>query len=70
MKTYFYGSPSHGLLRAAFAVRSRAHWLRWPIVLGVAAVLMLVIPPAWLLVKAGEVGHAIAGWCGFNSRDW
>ena len=45
-------------------------WLRWP----TAAVLViswaLVMPSAWLLVKAGEIGHALAGWCGFESRDW
>lgn len=70
MRCYYYGPPSKTLLRAAFKVRSKAMWLRWP----TAAVLViswaLVMPSAWLLVKAGEIGHALAGWCGFESRDW
>ena len=70
MKTYFYGSPSRRLLRAAFSIRSRAGWLRWPVTLAVAVVWTLAIPPCWLLVKAGELGHAVAGWCGFDSREW
>lgn len=71
MKTYYYGPPSRAFVKAAFGVRNRApRWLRYP----TAAVLVigwaLLVPPAWLLVKAGEIGHSIGGWCGFETRTW
>lgn len=70
MKVYYYGEPSLALVKAANAAKAKAAWLRFP-----AAAIMLVIwailmPPAWLLIKAGDIGHNIAGWCGFYSRDW
>lgn len=70
MKCYYYGEPSMTLVKAVFAAKEKCAWLRYP-----AAFLMVVVwgalmPPAYLCIKAGEIGHAIAGWCGFNSREW
>lgn len=70
MKCYYYGEPSRTLAKTAFAAKAKARWLRFP-----AAALMVIawavlMPLAWLCIQAGEIGHSIAGWCGFDSRGW
>lgn len=65
---YYYGEPSRTLLKLVFAAKEKARWLRFP-----AAALMVIawavlMPLAWLCIQVGELGHMIAGWCGFDSR--
>jgi len=70
MRTYYYGEPSRTLLRALLPIRRKAPWLRWPLAAVLVTCWILLLPVAWAFVRTGEVGHAIAGWCGLNSRDW
>lgn len=70
MKTYYYGQPSMGMVKALFGLKRRAAWLRWPAVVVMLLAWAVLLPPAWALVKLGEIGHDIAGWCGFDSREW
>lgn len=70
MKCYYYGEPSRTLLRTVFAAKQKARWLRFPAVAVMVVAWALLMPMAWLAVQAGEIGHRVAGWCGFNSRDW
>lgn len=70
MKLYSYGQPSMALIKALFAMKRRALWMRWPAVVVMLAMWAVLVPMAWLLVKIGEIGHGIAGWCGFDSREW
>lgn len=69
MRLHYRDPPSCTLVRAAFAMRTRARVLRWPIVIALVLVWTVLLPPAWLLVKLGNLGHDIAGFCGFDSRD-
>ncbi|CAI07135.1 hypothetical protein ebA1858 [Aromatoleum aromaticum EbN1] len=68
MKTYYYGEPSRTLLRALLPIR------KGPVASlaarGGAGGLLDPAAARRLGSRAGEVGHAIAGWCGLNSRDW
>lgn len=70
MKTYYYGEPSRDLLRLTFKLRSKAKWLHLPLTAIVLIIWAILIPPSWLMIKAGDFGHTIAEWCGFESRDW
>ncbi len=70
MKTYYYGPPSRTFLKAVFAAKCKARWMRFPLAAVMVIVWALLVPPAWLLVKAGEIGHAIGAWCGFETREW
>lgn len=70
MKCYYYGEPSRTLLRTALAAKEKARWLRFPAAAAMVIAWVLLMPLAWLAIQAGEVGHRVAGWCGFNSRDW
>lgn len=70
MKCYYYGEPSYTLTKAVFAAKAKSRWLRFPAALAMVLVWALLMPWAWLAIQAGEVGHRVAGWCGFNSRDW
>lgn len=70
MKVYYYGESSKTLVKAIYRIRNRAKWLRFPLAALLALVWVIVMPVAWLLIQIGEFGHAVAGWCGFESRDW
>lgn len=70
MKCYYYGSPSRGLVKTVFIIRNRAKWLRYPLALVLVLVWLALVPAAWVLTRLGEVGHAVTGWCGFESRQW
>ena len=70
MKVYYYGSPSRVLWRAAARCVKACPWLRWPLTAALLLVWLPVVPICYVMVAVGEVGHAIAGWCGFDSREW
>lgn len=70
MKCYYYGPPSLALPRAVEAAKRVALWLRFPAVFLVVLLWIVLMPVAYVLVHAGNLGHAIAGFCGFESRGW
>lgn len=70
MKCKYYGTPSKALPEALIAGATKVRWLRFPAVALMLLAWMLLMPLAWLAIRAGEIGHAVAGWCGFDSRDW
>lgn len=70
MKVYYYGAPSSALPRALLALRAKAMWLRYPITLALVVVWAVLIPPSWIAIKLGKIGHAVVGWCGLDSHEW
>lgn len=65
MKVYCYPEPSMWLVR--YFQRHRAGWLGVVVCVTVWA---CALPVVWVLIALGDLGHAVAGWCGFDSRDW
>lgn len=70
MRFHCYSGPSRSLLIFLFALKAKARWLRFPAALILVLVWLFVMPLAWVLIKLGDVGHAMAGFCGFDSRSW
>lgn len=70
MKLYYYGQPAGTLVRWCLRVREQWRWTRHLLAARIVLAWALLIPPAWLLVKLGNLGHGIAGWCGLDSREW
>lgn len=70
MKCYYYGPPNCGLPKAVFDLKKRAAFLRYPGAVMMVILWAVLMPTAWLFVLLGNIGHDIAGWCGFDSRDW
>jgi hypothetical protein len=70
VKVFYYGAPSSVLPRALLALRAKAKWLRYPIAFVLVLLWLLLIPPSWIAIKLGQIGHAIAGWCGLDSHEW
>jgi len=69
MKCYYFGTPHFGLVKWAFKLKQRWKWSRFltaPIVFLMIVFLGLL---AWLLVKAGCLGHQIASGLGVDSRE-
>ena len=57
-------------IRKAGLIKDFTQWARYPVLVVTLLLWLLLIPPAWLCVKIGNAGHALAGWCGFESREW
>ncbi|MFJ3047020.1 hypothetical protein ACIPEN_14410 [Herbaspirillum chlorophenolicum] len=70
MKLYYRREPTRKLVHAAFWIRNKAMFLKWPIAVLLAAAWVIVIPPCWLIIKASNFCHDAVGFCGFDSRDW
>ena len=70
MKVYYYGTPSRELVRWCHGIKKAWRPAKYPLVVLLLMVWAVLIPPAWLAVKLGEIGHRTAGWCGFDSHDW
>lgn len=70
MKVFYYGAPSSLLPKALLAMREKAKWLHYPLAVVLVMFWVLLIPPSWIAIKLGQMGHAIAGWCGLDSHDW
>lgn len=70
MKAYAYGAPQRGLQRALRRVVERFPRLRPIAQTLVFVVAFAVLPLARLLVLIGEAGHALGGWCGWETREW
>jgi len=70
MRVYYYGEPSKALLRWAFKSKKRAPHLRFVLAILLAPILFTTVFVTWPLIKLGNIAHSIAGWVGFDSRDW
>ncbi len=70
MKVFYYGAPSSLLPKALLAMREKAKWLHYPLAVVLVMFWVLLIPPSCIAIKLGQMGHAIAGWCGLDSHDW
>ena len=70
MKVYYYGAPSSMLPKTLLALRAKAIWLRYPITIVLVLMWAALIPPSWAAIKLGKIGHAVVGWCGFDSHEW
>lgn len=70
MKVYYHREPSRNLVRAAFWLRNKVIFLKWPLVILLGLIWLIVIPPCWLVIKLSEFCHDAAGFCGFDSHEW
>jgi hypothetical protein len=70
MKVYVLPEPSRVLTHHVFVAKAKWPWLRWPLAFFLVMVWALLIPPAWAVIKLGDLGHRVAGWCGLDSREW
>ncbi len=70
MRVYYYGEPSKAFIRWVFKLRAKAPYLRFILVTFLAPILFATLLITWPLIKLGNIGHSIAGWVGFDSRDW
>ena len=70
MRVYYYGEPSKALLLWAFALKRKHPYLRFVLALFLAPILFVTLFVTWPLIKLGSIAHGIAGWVGFDSRDW
>lgn len=70
MRVYYYGAPSKTLLRWAFALRRKRPYLRFVLAPFIAPILLVTLIVTWPLIRLGNIAHSIAGWVGYDSRDW
>ena len=70
MKAYNYPAPSMALAKWSALAQSRYPRWRPLIVLVLLLVLLVTVPLSVLLVRIGNIGHAIGGWSGFHTRSW
>lgn len=70
MRVYYYGEPSKALLRWAFKLKKRSPGLRFVLAILLAPILFTTVFVTLPLIKLGNMAHSIAGWVGFDSRDW
>lgn len=70
MKAYSYPAPSMALAKWSSSVQARYPRLKPLIVLALLLILLVTVPLSVLLVRIGNVGHAIGGWSGFHTRSW
>lgn len=70
MKAYLYKKPSRVLPRVLFSPENPPTVYKAFALLVFFPTLFVLTPVALILVIVGEIGHAIAGALGLESRDW
>lgn len=70
MRVYYYGEPSYALIRWFFKLKMKAPYLRFVLVIFLVPILFATLLITWPLIQIGNIAHNIAGWVGFDSRDW
>lgn len=64
----YYGTPSAAFVKWCFKIKRIWHPAKYPLAVLMVLVFVTVLPVAWLLMAAGYIGSAMAGWCGFDFR--
>lgn len=70
MKAYYYGEKTPGLIGKIEKFAFENKWCYWLAVLLILVLRIFLVPPIWILVMIGEIGHTFASGLGFSSRDW